>query len=524
MTDENDFSRVRRAALADADRRRAFAVIVLEETDLALKEVSDLLGADDGLLREDDILWILEQRTVAPEARRLYWTRAARLLARSSSDAAVWNRIITLSGIDAEVATEFSYFLTPVRLDDPWVVDERARRRRVRDQAAARREAGTRVPMLITRGLEIDEDGRALAWPNLLRALGLGPDGREGFVGLETPPIDLPGWHVSSAEIRARITIAAKRYLEHARPSGDAWVGTNTIPGVEVCAYAALRLIIDVDRAWLDGRGAAFWVTWGATVLGYPARRDEGRRRLVHALYARAPRRVLALLPHLVANRQVLDELDGVWDPGLATALFGLLTTDPPRSLPGFRTLISRLLAHGDEATERYLVTEANAALSGQAQPVYLPELLLVLLTRRPDLWVGFGPRLLSDTSLALAVVRRWAATEHYEHYTRDVPERMLGDVYQWLVQVFQVPRRFPRGVARRFEGDQELASFRDDLPYAIAGRGTDEAFANLARLAEALPTYAASLREIERRARQEQRRQTWTPMTIGEARATCSA
>lgn len=523
MTDDVA-ARARNEALAEPDRRRAFAVLVVEETDLRLDELSDLIGPDDRLLREEDTLWVLERRAVAPAGRRLYWARAARLLARGSASATIWDRIITLCQTEADLAEEFSFFLMPVALDSPWAREERERRQRVTEHAAARAAAAVRVSELIARGLAADEARRLLAWPNLLDALATDPDGRKVLDRFDTPPTELPGWKASPTDTRTRIIAAAKRYLDEAVPPDDAWVGTNTIPGVVVCGYAALRLIVDVDPVWLDRRDSALWERWAAAILGYPAWREEGHRRLVRALYTRAPAPVLRLLPRLAPERDLLDELDPLWGPPLAGVLLALLTAEPPPPPRIFRNLATRLLAHGDADAQRRLEEDALQALGGTAQPVHLPDLLLLLLTRRPSLWPALWPRIAADRALALTVARRWAADDRYEHYTAGVPEAALGELYEWLASAFATRWQLPRRRWRRIEADQELARFHAKLPHLIGSHGTDEAFATLDRLADALPEHASHLREAGRRARQQRRKQEWRSLTVEQARRACSA
>src|SRR5262245_37897574 len=126
-TSRKDLDQSRREALTDADQRRWFATLLIEETPLAIDELSDFLRVEDGALRPEDISWILDRRAVAPAPRRPYWARAARLLVWEVRDGQVWDRIIVESATDAELADEFGYWLGSVALDDPKVQEERAR-------------------------------------------------------------------------------------------------------------------------------------------------------------------------------------------------------------------------------------------------------------------------------------------------------------------------------------------------------------------------------------------------------------
>jgi hypothetical protein len=517
-TSRKDLDQARRQALTNAGQRRRFATLLIEDTPLTIDELSDFLLVEDGILRADDISWILDRRAAAPAARRPYWARAARLLVREVRDWQVWDRIIVESATDAGLADEFGYFLGSVALDNPRVQEERARRSRAQERAAARAARGAQAASMIERALTTEEASGHRAWPHVLGALRVAQDGRTAEERFEAPPTEFPGWRNASEPTRARIARSAQRYLEQATPTEATWIGTHTIPGVEVCGYSALRLLVDVDRRWLERQEADFWLRWAAALLGYPAWREDGHRRLVHLLYARAPERVRELIPMVASERDLLDELDPVWDAPLGASLLASLIAGPPERRR-LRTIVSRLLTHDDEETERRLVEEAEAAMEGSAQPVYLPELLLLLLTRRPRLWPVLWPRVTADQALALTVARLWAAGDRYEHYSTGVPEAALAELYTFLTRVFSTPRRLPRRRAQQIDAEQELAGFRDSLPYVIAGRGTDAAFTTLADLAAVLPAKADSLREIERRARQQRRTQQWQPLTIGRAR-----
>jgi len=73
---------------------------------------------------------------------------------------------------------------------------------------------------------------------------------------------------------------------------------------------------------------------------------------------------------------------------------------------------------------------------------------------------------------------------DRYEHYTAGVTEAALGELCTFLTHVFATPRQLPRRRVQQIDPDQELAAFRDELPHAIARRGTDAAFTTLAHLA----------------------------------------
>jgi hypothetical protein len=505
-------------ALSDATRRRAFAVILLEDTALTIDELSDFIVTDDGALREEDIPWVLDRRTVAPVTRRPYWTRAALLLARDSRDANIWDRIITESATDTELAAEFAHFLTPVMLDDPQVREKQARRARVRERAAARAARGIHAAKLLERALAVDETGRVRAWPHVLQALRIAPDGSTGHERFETPTTHFPGWRAATPSIRVRIVRSAERYLETAAPGDATWIGTQTIPGREVCGYGALRLILDENEGWLTQQGGNFWRNWAAAILGYPAWREQGHHRLIHFLYAAAPDRVYELLPRIAGERAALDALDSIWDGSLSTALLAALTDEAIPSSPKFRLMTERLLAHDAGTAEQRLVEDALVALDGSSQPVYLPDLLLLLLTRRPHLWTALWPRVAADRNLAEALIRRWAAADRHEHYTANVHEAALGELYIFLTT--ELLTRPEMGANEQIDFVAVLKPFRDGLLQAIGRRATDAAFATLRQIATQFPAQAGMVPGIERSARHQRRAAQSQPLTIEEARA----
>jgi hypothetical protein len=303
-------------------------------------------------------------------------------------------------------------------------------------------------------------------------------------------------------------------------PADDLWVATQTIPEREDCGYAALRLLAVRELIWLERQGGDFWRPWAAAVLGYPAWREAGRRPLIQLLYRRAPERVYDLLPGLAGERAFLDELALVWDSPLSAAFLAILTTGPLPAPTVVHTILSRLLAHKDAAAEQHLLAQAVAALEGLAQPVYLPDLLLLLLTRRPQLWPVLWSRVAEHQALALAVIRRWAAADRYQQYTPDVAEAALGEIYTFLSAVCATR---PHDGVQRVQAEPALEQFRDGLLRAIARRATDAAFATLAHIAATFPGDVDKVRELERNARDRRRTAQWQPLTIQEARTMVS-
>ncbi len=180
------------------------------------------------------------------------------------------------------------------------------------------------------------EGGNVDAFWCLGRELTLMADSAYYDAGMKTQFTRLPGWLDADEQIRARILVAAKRYLRERDAKPGAWVGKSIFYYPAIAGYQAFRLLVDVEPDALASIEPGTWAAWAPIIVGvrgFANDSDSVQVDLLRRAYARAPNDVLSALLRVVADddrqhKQVFAEqlIDAIWDVQVATAMRRLLT------------------------------------------------------------------------------------------------------------------------------------------------------------------------------------------------------
>ncbi len=149
-----------------------------------------------------------------------------------------------------------------------------------------------------------------------------------------------PGWERASGSTRARIVAAAKSLLK-ADIDDPETCREKLLNTIQTECMAAMWLVLEQDRDWLEHRDAAWWERWCWYILrelhpnlhGEP---DEPKAQLFRLLHEHAPANVRKELTRLATeggehDRSLLSSLlrltDGIDDPELDQQLCKQITT-----------------------------------------------------------------------------------------------------------------------------------------------------------------------------------------------------
>jgi len=521
MDEDEPVTEARTRALTQLNRRREFLTVLLNKTDVQPIECY-LLNRTSGLLREDDALWVLESAAAAPPGREAAWVECAENAVTPSVSAAVWDRVLQLPSDESPLARAFARWRGAVALDSEDAQQHQTRRAEQAEREAERQRQAEAVAETLTRALERCDRGERRRWLDVMRSLEVDLRGQPEGGDLNRSPTGLARWRAADAATQSRILEAARGYLTDPPDVGTEWIRTSQIPWGPYGTHQAVRLLWELDRPFLDALPPERWPHIAEAIVGFPAWGREPHTALVQFAYSKAPATVLGLLPRLVKEADFLRDLARVWDDLLAGALAELLRSE---TLPAteFYEVADHLLAHDHQETRRVVETlSSREAPPELTLPVNLPDLLVLLLTHRPEEWDTIWPRLAANPPLALSVLRRLTRRDRSWAQVIDaLSEEALGKLYVWLCElVGTTPDEPEPGAMRRVTDEARVARLRDSLPRVVAMRGTRSAIRTLHALAARVPTQAGVLEAAGRTARRAYRLQAWHGLRVAEIRA----
>lgn len=511
--------------LADASRRRALIEELLNRTSLTPKLCTSFLMAPLCLAVEVDGLWLLEQIETAPSDRRPLWAWWVGRAVGIPADPRVADRLLILLASEPALSEAYDW-VSAWELDSPRarkVKADHLRRLRM-EREPARAPLDPFPEQRVAHDLELVEQGEANRWERLAFDLTLEPTSTAFSPDPTTPIKARHGWKAGTPLIRQRIVAAAQTYLTQCA-SGNAWLGSDSIPWPVIAGLLALELLEaeglsdDLSRRALEN-----WVPAliSATPVGETVR--EGLLRLA---YREVPEKVLhnveLLLDQEVAVGGVVTcvyRLGPILDARIEAKLLRRLETGGLKPESAFR-LGHFLLSRGTEGALAQCVAQVPAATdSGTHDRSLLALQLALLLIHAPKkhwdtIWSYFGSYPdLAQQALEWVIRPR---TPERGTFLEAMDEIQLAALYAWM------SRRFPPAsdpqIAEAHEVTQRemFAELRSSVLQHLVQRGSAAACERLASLVDALPEQRPWLPWQLREARMKARSQAWAPPTVPE-------
>ncbi len=519
----------------------------------------------------DDVPWLLDhlQEAVSSERRRV-WTRFITRVCDQEHLPLVVEACRNIS----ELAKAYAWLLQPVVLGSPEAQKMKSehemwarlqRRERNQNDRRSRRGKPLQPPPdeRVRRLLDEFEAGDVSAWWRLVcYDLTLGATDEWFFSDRQAQPdiTRLPGWQNADEATRQRLIEAAVRYLRQVKSQPRKWLGKKQKWLPDAAGHKALRLLELRARERLLALTPDEWARWAPVVVfqaGASCDTKDEPTQLLKTGYRRAPQHYLRWITRRIERANVyhehlnfLDELRDCWDESLGRALLSkakdaalvpsvmgrllelMLEYDTPGTRIYAQALVEAPRPSSPALSALPLAKHAQSETGDEAEENTQPpdealdraqRAALALLTQTSDagwpiLWPLFG----RDVEVARDVVESVARSERRrETFHEKLSPRQVGDFYLWLAA------QYPHSEDPRHDGwhtigtRENVAGFRDSLVSHLTRRGTFEAYAEVRRLRDALPS-VEQLKSDAEDAGETARRRTWQPPEPGTVLAMC--
>lgn len=397
-----------------------------------------------------DFEWLLDQHVAATaEAERKVWLELA--LSRggwigTDQQLALVNRL----GEQHESICEA--FQRPIALLDPESPESRAAR-----EASERHEQELQnikakntpellVPLpaqSITALLDDFDRGATDAWWQILTLIRMDDYGRSPWGLIDGDIRNARGWQSASPETRARLTVAAEKYVAQAQEDPGEWVGKQVVHYPSAAGLSALMLLYHERPEVLDTLPNEVWARWPHIVLDFPnAGHDGVWADLLAAGYGKAPDAFRKAVGRLLRTQlqesigaQVLWRLKPVWDEPLCGDILGVVSKQPC-SEAVLTQALDLLLEHGHHPAREWCLKRIDdAAATGQTDDPRLKPAVAALLRHCPtrDEWIRLWGLLARPASKDFAL-NVFGQDRHRHGIACDnLSEVQLADFYIWL-------------------------------------------------------------------------------------------
>jgi len=357
----------------------------------------------------------------------------------------------------------------------------------------------------------------------------------------------LPGWRLSSEEIRTRILSAAKNFIIKGEPNNQEWVGTDKLSFHAYAGYRALRLILEMEPDWIGNISSEIWQKWIPIILLYifgiygeriynPEEVDLiydvnnlqlnpeiiFRNKILQMAYPHARDQLIATLLAQIdyVNEQsyhlsILSRIEIIYDDFIGNSLQDKLEKGNFKpEIVG--EILEFLLLHNFGKIDDY----ANGLLnyySSQNENERLKSIQAakILLKISPqNSWESIKTIIQDDYEWGREVLKIVASEAQFnkgmfENYTED----QLADLYLLVFRHF--PRNLDKLITGRpkfFQSDDFTSIWRDNIINYLEIRGTSDSVKALQKIIKNLPEIRESITYRIIRAQEFTRMNSWSP------------
>jgi hypothetical protein len=542
---------------ADSTRARAFFSALFERASLndpargfflVLRRASALLEVPR------DFGWLLERYRLADGDLKAHYREAVSFIATDAAySPAVFRLVWDECRVDASLYEKCRHLFDPIDLGSDIAKDLRASHERLArgdasdEEGKASEEDRQQFLAYLTDAISnAQERDIALWWQvdsKFLSATELHAGKRITRDILAPSVTGGIAWAMADEELRGRMLTASRRYLDEFVP-GDEWVGSSSLYYPALAAYRAFLLLRETAPDLYDSVPTGTWTRWIPTLLQVGGRTlgDSSAlaRELLRDAYRHAPDAfrdgvVSAVRRTAPDATDPLRVLEGLWDHGLVRAVLpeiadtelsmatqaasyaALLDFTAQASDPG--DLHSQVARSAQDIVDRYLTGEEEMRERALG-------LSRVLLIHSRSLGWSLTSRLIRDRDdLAREVIESVAFGDRLLDALDHLTDAQVADFFIWLCQQYP-PQEDPdgddgSGEARFHEiGSREQIGFtRQRVLGMLKARGTENAVAEVARIARALPDQPW-LGYVVSEARASVRFKAWRPFTPAQVLA----
>jgi hypothetical protein len=507
------FNRPDRDALTPDSRRRLVKAIIDQTTDdTVVLYLSDRPANGSGLLRPDDLDWVVTEAATADGPRLGALNRLFNVMfmvdrrdhvdlfldledehpiRRSHQD---WVQV----GLGSEIAAEMRRLY---RLMNP----------QRRSQVPEPEGDDERIAEILQR----IESGDHQSFIELGRTLAT----HEVRVDLTT----MPRWRVLDPADRERVTSAAQTYLSTRLCDPDAWVDNPSVLHYAAHAgYRALTLLLRTRPTALGQLSPEDWIEWAPIIVAITCMTIDGpqwedKAELLRHADAHAHPVLVEALTRYIRGAAAADlhpywtnEVDFLFDDDLGDLVLDLVENTPGPVASGLLEVLTRKRPE----TAIPLLQSMFAQQEPERRADRIAAGTLLVDHDLAGSWELLKSEFDQDQPLALKVLGD-AEAVRYRQSDDFLPEKMLADIYLWVRQAFDPTDDPPRpaGVHEVLPREQ-IGHWRDRLLVALRDRGTAAAIEALATIANGLPA-DTSLQQIQATAMTVFSQKAWEGFSI---------
>jgi hypothetical protein len=504
--------------------RHALAAAVLDSGTVAGMDLSTCVCYHPyGLLRFDDITWLLQGIETAAEHARQIWAEAIERMAKYDMAAKYLDLLLETRLRVPQLAKRFDW-LRAWELDEPMAVKEKASWLEYKKLEEEHRRNETEQPdprQLVTHDLARIQAGDHTWWVAICNDLYLP---RRGHPGIRSDVIDITtwaGWVDSDSQRREELRRGARQFLlkhseatklpgriSHFASAGSRalWLLRNEIRGDPELLQAVRQQWIPV---LVDG-----WCN------DYNQR--EEMARLAYEIDANRTREYLAaVIEHEVGGEGGycfgVHKFRKCWDHTLSGLVKDFILSEDTKPVAA-ANLIEFLVEVDDEAALECL----QSVLRGEVEdPDRRSDIMVGLLSgifshALVKHWVVIWPMMVSSPEMAKRVILRAISTgrsRRHEAAETELTDGQIGDVYRLVATLFPPESDLkPKAGVQDWTPDADIPFFRGSILRTLVTRATPSACAVLRQLAEEFPQHGIWIRWQLHEALEVRRRRAWTP------------
>ncbi|MGD0949573.1 MAG: hypothetical protein ABSA52_19370 [Candidatus Binatia bacterium] len=503
---------------ADGERRRGM-IAEMVRTANPSDRVSDLRWTAPALALDEDFEWLLDRALTAqsPEAERWVDLAVATFRINLSNHFEAAHAALARSPLVRKSFAPFFYVELGSQLA-LWMQEQQKREesRQKREETVLDPPPKERVLQAVNRCLSGNPD----CWYQLVLQLTL--VATSTHYELCVSARDTPGWREADPATQAHIVQAARRFVHEAIPD-ESWIGTNQFTDRQLSEFAAFRLLLEEDQAFLRSLGEAVWRRWAASILASPihdnnAQSADVHRELVALAYEKAPEEILATLDRLITADNaahgsvfISDRLERCWSDRISDALVQRVARFDLKP-QAFGDLLGALLRQGDRnaiALATSLIT-APPPVENPQRELSLRATAKLLAHNAAAAWDPLWAAAESDTAWAKAVFEG-LAKDLDGGFVRQLNESQVGRLLDWLLAEYPFGSDPKRSGAFMSPGDM-VRQWRDVLISRLRDWGTSAATAEIERLKGSHPDLPW-LQRVKVKAERARHGSAWTPI-----------
>jgi hypothetical protein len=467
-----------------------------EESRILFQLTESMGGHGLGLIRSDDLPWLIDTYAAHPTLRRSLGRAAQWVVRLGDLDHATL--LLELPADHPFVVDVAAAWMAPVRLDSPDAIDLRkqwqlvTRRRTAKNRTRADRD----VRRMLREDLAALRAGDVERLWRVARLLSVRPGTR--FYSNEFQP-DLtqhPRWAELSNDARDAIVDAADGYLRSAACVPEKWLGTSTRYYPAQAGYQALLLLLRLRPDALTSLEGVVWREWAPILVDWPVTINgaqwEDKQVLLTLARPHAEQQLVDAIVTVVAAAVasddhvfVRDECAFLWSDALAERLLDVADSSGAIKLKPLGDLLPLLATHSPDKVRPLLLDWLTPAAAGDRERALMAGRLLMRHDAEAA-WEPLRERFAAEPAFGDEVLLGYGAA--HDRTPPQLSPQRLAELYLWLVERFP-PTEDPDEEDVHWVGPREaLGHWRDAILDHLRALGTPDGVDAVRMVAAARP------------------------------------